>query len=101
MRTLCTTAHHPSPQRTWQVLLQVRRQLGASVCWLYKGTYHFSLAVEGWTLAISPDSAGRFRLSACRGAHPVATVWIDEDDWDRLDAVVGELRDKALTTAGA
>lgn len=76
--------------------------LGESVCWLYDGSYHFRLPLEGWTLAITPESAHRFRVEACRGTVPAATVWVGEDDLARLGAIVHELRDRAaLALAGA
>lgn len=58
-------------------------------CWLLDGRFHFRL--DGpWSIAISTESAGRFRVSACHHATPVATLWCLAGDADRLaDLVLG------------
>lgn len=95
MHTALPTATHTTPEQTWPMLLRVGAIMGEPVCWLYEGEYHFRMAVDGWTLAVSPDDAGRFRVSACRGAVPTATVWVQAHDSSRLEAVVRELREQA------
>lgn len=95
MRTSLPTPTRPTPEQTWPVLLRVSALMGEPVCWLYDGEYHFRTAVDGWTLGVFPDDAGRFRLSACRGGVPTATVWVQSDDSSRLEAVVHELRERA------
>jgi hypothetical protein len=57
-------------------------------CWLYERRWHFSVGA-GWTIALSPDSAGRFRLDACRHTRTVHSVWVLPCD---RDALVGSVR---------
>lgn len=38
----------------------------------------------GWSLAISPDDAGRFRVEACRSGRVRATMWARVGDDARL-----------------
>lgn len=95
MDTPVSLTTHPTPEQMWPVLLRISGLLQEPVCWLYEGGYHFRTGVDGWTLAVSPDSARRIRLSACRGAVPVATVWATVDDDSRLEAVVRDLQERA------
>ena len=81
----------PRSQQLRDLLYRVGDLLGRDVCWLYQRRFHFPLARDGWTLAVSPDSAGRVRLEACHWTRPVATLWIFHDDDARLAAVVEEL----------
>ena len=81
----------PSPTRTRDLLYRIGEQLASEVCWLYQRRYHFALDADGWTLAVSAESAGRFRFEACRWTRPVRTLYAFEDDDARLAAVVQEL----------
>lgn len=81
----------PSPQATRVLLERIASLLGRDVCWLYQRRYHFVLEEDGWTLAVCEESAGRFRIEACRWTRPVATLWARADDEARLAAVVREL----------
>lgn len=44
-----------------------------------------------WLLRLSPDSAGRFRVSACYGRTEVASLWCLAGDRERLAALAREL----------
>jgi hypothetical protein len=81
------------PQTADDALLAVARVLDVHECWLYQRRYHFSVAY-GWSIAFSPESAGRFRLEACRWTRPVDTVWVLADDDDRLAGAVIDLLDE-------
>lgn len=81
----------PRSKQVRDLLHRVAGLLGGDVCWLYQRRFHFRLAQDGWTLAVSPDSAGRTRIEACHWTRPVATLWIFHDDDARLAAVVQEL----------
>lgn len=50
----------------------------------------------GWSLAISADDAGRFRLEACYRSRIRATMWCRATDQRRLKALVLAARDEAL-----
>ena len=73
-----------------RALREVAALLQADRCWLYQRRYHFALC-DGWTIAISPDSAGRIRIDACRWTRSRTTLWALESDTDRLAGVVCEL----------
>jgi hypothetical protein len=81
----------PRNDHVRDVLYRVADVLGWDVCWLYQRRFHFQLAHDGWTLAVSPDSAGRIRFEACHWTRPVATLWIFQDDDARLARIVEEL----------
>jgi hypothetical protein len=83
----------PTTDAVDRFVLRVAELLGLTKCWLYQRRYHFSVGY-GWTLAISPESAGRFRIEACRWTRPGVTVWVTEGDDDRLaGSIVGLLED--------
>lgn len=91
------SAGPPSPERVDDVLLQVAEILGHRYCWLYAGAYHFAVA-DGWTIAVAPESASRFRVSACRDGRAATTLWANDGDDARLAALVTEL-DELVRTA--
>lgn len=61
--------------------------LGQRVCYRYLGAYHFSLG-EGVSIAVSAESAGRFRIDRCRLCRSVHTMWAFPHDRDRLAGLV-------------
>lgn len=67
--------------------MAVAAELGERYAYWHRGAYHFSL-VDEWTIALTPESADRFRIDACRGGAPRTTLWSFSDDLDRLAAVV-------------
>lgn len=75
---------------TFDLLRSVSDQLGVSVCFYLGGTFHFELGRRGWTLAVKPDSAGRFRVSVCEFAAEVSTKWVSSTDRARLARLVTE-----------
>lgn len=63
-------------------------------------TYRFDGRValplaDGWSLAISPDYAGRFRLEACHSGRVVATMWCMARDRARLAELAVAARSEA------
>lgn len=83
----------PAADRTWTMLRAVGDLLGLDRCWLFQRAYHFSLdGHPGWTIAVTPESAGRFRLEACHWSRSRATLWTLADDDARLAGAVLELR---------
>lgn len=83
----------PCSPTTYRALERVGELLGRDVCWLYRRRFHFTLEREGWTVAISPESAGRFRLELCHWSRTVVCLWALADDDERLAAVVRELEE--------
>lgn len=89
------------PRTTRLVLERVGALLEQDTCWLYKRKYHFKLESEGnWTLAVSEDSGGRYRLETCALGAPVATLWTLPRDMARLADVVRELGEERGARVG-
>lgn len=64
--------------------------LGLRVCYRHLDRYHFSLGA-GRSIALSSESAGRFRVEVCRLCRPVHTMWAFSHDLDRLAGLVRHL----------
>lgn len=77
----------PSEAQVLRALTAVSRALGERYAYWHKGAYHFTLA-EGWTVALTPESADRFRIDACLYGASRSSLWSFSDDLDRLAAVV-------------
>lgn len=96
-----TTAAKPSDASVFQALLLIASTLGQRYAYWHRGRYHFALA-DDWSIAVSPESAGRFRVEACRYTEPVDTLWTLADDRERLAGLVVDVRDAIgrLATTG-
>lgn len=92
------TALHPTPDQTWAVVRYLGHRLAVEVCWLYRGAFHCRLPEPGWSIAVRPEGAARFRLEACRLTVPCATFYCSVGDWERLASLVGELRAEAAVS---
>lgn len=93
------TAATPSDARVFQALVAVAAELGERYTYWHRGSYHFSI-VDGWTIAVTPESADRFRVEACRYGVPGSSLWSFSDDLARLAAVVvGLAREVRATSA--
>lgn len=90
MRTTDLLAATPAIDRIESTLQRVAELLDVDRCFLYRRSYHFSLG-EGWTIAITPESAGRFRVAACKWSRPVVPFWTLATDVDRLAGLVLDL----------
>lgn len=88
------TVDRPDSDATWDVLRRVGELLNRDVCWSYLRAYHFQLEQDGWTLAVTPESAGRFRLELCRWTVPRDMLLAFQGDDDRLAGAVDELLDR-------
>lgn len=82
------TAATPSDARVFQALVAVSAELGERYAYWHQGAYHFPTEVDGWTIALTPESADRFRIDACFFGAPATTLWTFSDDLARLAAVV-------------
>lgn len=79
----CASALH-------RVVHQVGALLERDVAWIYGRRYHLVLEGE-WTIAVSPDTAGRVRVETCHYTRPLVARWVRAHDHDRLASVVREL----------
>lgn len=74
----------PTIRQLVQAVRDVARLTGAhEVRYCFEGRFALALAA-GWTLVISPDDAGRFRLEACLSGRTRATMWCLAADRRRL-----------------
>lgn len=89
----------PTTRETIDALRRVGATLDTSVAYHLDGRFHFALSGD-WSLALSPDSAGRFRLDACYRAVPVASLWALARDTERLDRLVLSASAEAAALAG-
>lgn len=80
----------PTSDATWAAVRTVSRHLGTAVAWYHRGRFHFIVG-DDWTVALSPDSAGRLRVDGCHLTVPRATRWVAATDLGRLTEVVDEL----------
>lgn len=81
----------PTDRDTITALRLVGRALGVSAAYWREGAFWFVLSDE-WAMRLSPDDAGRFRLSACYGRTEVATLWARAGDRRRLALLAHDLR---------
>jgi hypothetical protein len=89
----------PTSRDTIVALRVIARELGADCAWQHDGAFVFDLG-GGWALRVRPDSAARFRLSACYGTAEVASLWSRVGDMGRLAALARSLQaDVAALTA--
>lgn len=73
---------------TFDTLRAVSDQLGVSVCFYYRGWFHFELGRPGLTLAVKPDSAARFRVSTFEFGVERDRKWCSMTDRARLARLV-------------
>jgi hypothetical protein len=64
----------------------------------FDGRFRFELDGD-WSLVISPDSAGRFRLDACCRSRVRATLWCLAGDRARLEILVLSARQEVAALA--
>lgn len=81
----------PNIAKTIKALRLTGRILGRDVAFQANGRFYFEVGGP-YLLALSPDSAGRFRLAACYGSREVGTMWCRSEDTDRLADLVRSLR---------
>lgn len=95
MQTTANT-RRPTKHERQRALRSVARALGVGQTFRVGGRFFFSLG-DRWYLAVSADDAGRFRIEACYGTFPVATMWAFAQDQDRLASLVREIQSEVAT----
>lgn len=81
----------PAPECTHRALELTAELLGVRVAYFYAGAYHFRVGARAWTIALTPESAGRFRIEACHWSRPAGSLFTLAADEDRLASVVTSL----------
>lgn len=85
----------PSMLQTVEALIAIRDALDEQCCYQIGGRFHFRLNAV-WTVALSADSAGRFRIEACYCGRPLATMWALAGDLDRIADLALAARSEVL-----
>lgn len=92
MTSTAPTALPPSPEAILDALRVAGGVLGEPKAYWWRGTYHFPLEDrDGWTIGVTPESAGRVRVQRCHWSRPTDTVWARVVDTGRLAQVVADL----------
>jgi hypothetical protein len=89
-----TLACHPTPLDLIGALRHVACVTGAE-CYLHEGRFHFPVD-DDWSLALSPDSAGRVRVEASHRTRTVDIRWANVHDRSRLAELALGLREQVL-----
>ena len=85
----------PTTRDLIDTLRLVGHLLGEGVCYTIGSRFHFRL--DGpWTLALSAQSANRYRVEACHMGVPRATLWCLAGDRQRLEDLALAARSEAL-----
>jgi hypothetical protein len=90
---------HPTSRQFAHAVKVVARLAGARRAVYCFGNRAKVPVGEGWSLAISPDDAGRFRVEACHSDRVRATMWCRADDDDRLAELVSAARTEVAALA--
>lgn len=89
----------PSLHRLASALVLIGQLLDAERAeYCFEGRFRFRLS-EDWSLVISADDAGRFRLDACLRSRVRCTLWCLADDRPRLAGLVLSARQEAAALA--
>lgn len=80
------TTATPSDADVFQALIAVGGALGHRYAYWHAGAYHFTVT-DGWTIALSAETASRIRLDACFRGRPRTTLWSLASDRERLASV--------------
>lgn len=94
-----TGVHLPTPPLLWRALLTAGHTLGIMRVWCHRRRFHFRLD-DGWSVALSADTAGRIRVEVCRWTEPRATKWVRADDAVTLRDAVRSAADGLVMVDG-
>jgi hypothetical protein len=74
----------PEPEESiLSALDAVAAELDLWICYFHLGRFHFSMG-GGWSIAVSSESAGRFRIETCRLCRPTTSMFALAHDLARL-----------------
>lgn len=83
----------PSTDELDEALTSVAATLDRWMAYYVEGAFHFPLG-GGWTIAVSAESAGRFKIDACHRTVPRSTMWVLAQDHARLASVAKRLSEQ-------
>jgi hypothetical protein len=89
---------HPEDREMFDALAVAADVVNVDVAWFYRGKFHLRVTRD-WTVALSPESAGRCRVSTCECTVERATRWTRPSDHARLEQLVREAVDDILISA--
>lgn len=70
--------------------------VGVNVCYFHRGSFHF-VARDEWTVAVTPESADRFRIDLCHLTRAVDRKWVMATDRARLASLVRDATEHAMS----
>jgi hypothetical protein len=89
----------PTTRDLCNALILIGQLLGADRAdYCFEGRFRFELGGD-WSLVISADDAGRFRLDACLRSRVRCTLWCLADDRVRLAALIVGAQQEAAALA--
>lgn len=80
----------PDTEELAEALCVVAEKLDRNVCYAHHGRFHFTLG-DGWTIAVSAESAGRLRVETCLRCSPRTRMWVLARKHDRLAGLVARM----------
>lgn len=94
------STHRPTTAETVDALVTVREALDTGHCYLLDRRFWFGLD-GAWALVVSPDDAGRFRVSVAHFGRIRASMWSRAGDRDRLADLARAARAEAQALSAA
>lgn len=94
----CPVARPTSPRDTRLMIQTLGEMLDVRACYRVGKSFHLDLP-DGWSLAITPETAGRVRMQACHRRRVVDTLFAFVHDTPRVVGLALELRAHALSEA--
>jgi hypothetical protein len=85
----------PRTQELADALMVAAEALERDKCYAFDGRFHF-MVEEGWSIAVSSDSADRLRVESCRLSSPKTTMWVLANRHDRLTSVATKMLNEVL-----
>lgn len=98
MRSLTVLSKQEPAEELWDALQVVSDVLDVSICWYFRGGFHFRLHGD-WTVSVTPETAGRIRVETWSLLRLRDRKWAKVDDARRLTHLVLSASDTALQPA--
>lgn len=96
---MVTVLNNGKPHANVRAALEVAADvLVAEICWHYCGDFHFQLGNE-WSVSITPETAGRLRVTTWYRLRPRDRKWTRSDDRNRIAQLVSDAQTTAYQPA--
>lgn len=100
---MCGTMPRMGSKPDISAVLTALRVVGAALGvdradYCFEGRFRLRLT-DDWSLVLSPEDAGRIRVSACYAGRIRVTMWSRSDDYARLVALARSAQSEAAALA--